>query len=57
MSPRLRDSLSALNYFALVCLSALSISFIVSIIVETSYSALRSPAPPAPTQDSEHDHG
>ena len=31
--------------------------FIVSIIVETSYSALRSPAPPAPTQDSEHDHG
>jgi diguanylate cyclase (GGDEF)-like protein len=33
MSPRLRDSLSALNYFALVCLSALSISFIVSIIV------------------------
>jgi len=33
MSPRLRDSLSALNFFALVCLSALSISFIVSIIV------------------------
>lgn len=28
-----RDILSSLNYFALVCLSALSISFIVSIIV------------------------
>jgi len=33
MSPKLRDALSALNYFALVCLSALSISFIVSMIV------------------------
>ena len=33
MSPRLRDALSALNYFALVSLSALSISFIVSIII------------------------
>lgn len=31
--------------------------FIVSIIIEASYSALRSPAPPSPTQDSEHDHG
>lgn len=33
MSTKLRDSLSSVNYFALVCLSALSISFIVSLIV------------------------
>lgn len=33
MSSRLRDMLSTLNYFALVCASALSISFIVSIVV------------------------
>lgn len=33
MRHSLRDMLSSLNYFALVCLSALSISFIVSIVV------------------------
>lgn len=35
MSPRLRDALSALTYFVLVCLSALSIAVIVSILVYT----------------------
>ncbi|MBK8199606.1 MAG: GGDEF domain-containing protein [Acidobacteria bacterium] len=33
MNSKLRDMLSTANYFALVCLSALSISFIVSIVV------------------------
>jgi diguanylate cyclase (GGDEF)-like protein len=33
MSTNLRDMMSSVNYFALVCLSALSISFIVSLIV------------------------
>ncbi len=33
MSTNLRDTMSSVNYFALVCLSALSISFIVSIVV------------------------
>ena len=33
MSTNLRDMMSSVNYFALVCLSALSISFIVSIVV------------------------
>src|SRR5690606_14570016 len=33
--------------------------FIVSIVIEASYSALRhpEPPPPAPAPDSEHDHG
>lgn len=33
MSTNLRDMMSSVNYFALVCLSALSISYIVSIVV------------------------
>ncbi len=33
MSTNFRDMMSSMNYFALVCLSALSISFIVSIVV------------------------
>lgn len=33
MNSRLRDTLMSVNYFALVCVSALTISFIVSIVV------------------------
>lgn len=44
MRHSLRDILSSLNYFALVCLSALSISFIVSILVFRLGIPLEAPA-------------